>query len=203
LWYSDEDKVVEIHLIRHGKTSANEERLYCGQTDLPLSENGVAEIALLKSNGIYPLNAGMFFTSGMLRSEQTLDIIYGKIDRSSVPGIAEFKFGLFEMKSHDELKNREDYQVWITDETGDAECPGGESKNSFVRRVIEGYSYILNIAQRSGSVSAFVSCHGGVIACIMELLQPKIANFHEWLPEPGHGYSLTYVSGRFSNYKSI
>jgi alpha-ribazole phosphatase len=170
---------------------------------LPLTENGVAEITFLKNLGIYPLNSGMFFTSGMLRTEQTLDIIYGKADRIAVPGIAEFKFGLFEMKSHDELKNREDYQVWITDETGDVECPGGESKNRFVRRVIEGYSTILSEARRSGSVSAFVSCHGGTIACVMEFLQPNANTFYGWLPQPGHGYSLTYVSGRFHDYKSI
>ena len=32
-----------IYLIRHGKTEANERHLYCGSTDLPLSDAGIAE----------------------------------------------------------------------------------------------------------------------------------------------------------------
>ena len=35
---------MSIYLIRHGKTEANEKRLYCGSTDLPLSEKGRAEL---------------------------------------------------------------------------------------------------------------------------------------------------------------
>ena len=33
-----------IYLIRHGKTEANEKHLYCGSTDLPLSEAGRGEL---------------------------------------------------------------------------------------------------------------------------------------------------------------
>ena len=33
-----------IYLIRHGKTSANEKHLYCGSTDLPLSNAGKEEL---------------------------------------------------------------------------------------------------------------------------------------------------------------
>ena len=36
-----------IYLIRHGKTEANEKHLYCGSTDLPLSEAGKAELQVL------------------------------------------------------------------------------------------------------------------------------------------------------------
>ena len=36
-----------IYLIRHGKTEANEKHLYCGSTDLPLSEAGKEELCKL------------------------------------------------------------------------------------------------------------------------------------------------------------
>ena len=194
---------MEIHLIRHGKTLANEKNLYYGQTDLPLSENGAEELVLLKNQGIYPASADMFFTSGLLRTEQTIDIIYGKVGRTRVPGIAEYNFGLFEMKSHDELKDREDYQAWLSDETYETECPGGESRNRFIRRVIEGYSGLLSMVIRSASVSAFVSCHGGTIVRVMEHLQPDMNNFYNWLPQPGRGYTLIYAEGRFCKYKNL
>ena len=190
---------MEIHLIRHGQTLANEKRLYCGQTDLPLSESGAKEIAALKTQGIYP-NAELFFTSGLLRTDQTLDIIHSGAKREAVPDIAEFKFGAFEQKSYEQLKEGQDYQAWITDESGDFQCPGGESKNQFKKRVIEGFEYI---ADKSRQHKAIVVCHGGTIAVIMEYLYPNAQNFYEWQPKPGRGYTLIYVSGRLHRYKKI
>ena len=193
---------MEIHLIRHGKTLANEQRLYCGQVDLPLSENGAKAIAQLNNQGIYP-SAEIFFTSGLLRCEQTLDIICGEVQRKTIPDIAEFKFGLFEMKSYEDLKEHKDYQAWITDETGGYCCPKGESRNQFEKRVIDGFNSISETIRQSGFNSAFVVCHGGTIACIMEYLYPNTQNFYEWQPKPGRGYTLVCVSGRFQIYKKI
>ena len=193
---------MKIHLIRHGKTLANEKKLYCGQTDLPLSENGTEEIIRLKNQGIYP-SADIFYTSGLIRSEQTVDIIYGEVFRKAISDIAEFKFGLFEMKSYEELKDQEDYQAWITDETGNFQCPQGESKKQFEKRVIGGYNSIISEVSQSADCSVFVSCHGGVIVCIMEYLMPNIKNFYEWQPEPGRGYTLVYDSGKLKMYNKI
>lgn len=35
---------MKLYLIRHGKTEANERHLYCGSTDLPLSNAGIREL---------------------------------------------------------------------------------------------------------------------------------------------------------------
>jgi len=187
---------MEIHLIRHGKTIANEQRLYCGAADLPLSENGKKEIAELKNQGIYP-SADLYFTSGLLRTEQTIDIIYGNVQRKIIPDIAEYKFGLFEMKSYEDLKEQDDYQAWITDETGDFQCPNGENKIQFNKRAINGFNTILNEVRKIGGTRGaprptVVCCHGGTIACIMEYLYPNTQNFYEWQPKPGRGYTLIY-----------
>jgi hypothetical protein len=37
-----------VYLIRHGKTEANEKWLYCGSTDLPLSQKGREELTEIK-----------------------------------------------------------------------------------------------------------------------------------------------------------
>jgi alpha-ribazole phosphatase len=180
---------MEIYLIRHGKTIANEKRLYCGSTDLPLSEIGRLEIIKLKEQGIYP-SADMFYTSGLLRTNQTLELIYENVKNTSVSEIAEFNFGAFEMKSYEELKKNADYQAWITDSTGDVRCPGGDSKNIFVRRVIDGFDEIAGQARNDGGKNCAIICHGGVITTIMESLFPGERNFYEWQPEPGRGYEL-------------
>ena len=56
-----------IYLIRHGKTEANEKHLYCGSTDLPLSETGKEELCKLK----YDIKNVRFLTSGMSRTNET------------------------------------------------------------------------------------------------------------------------------------
>ena len=73
---------MSIYLIRHGKTRANEEHRYCGSTDLPLSEGGRAELNALT----YRLPEGLrFVTSGMLRTEQTLQALFGDVPHSQDP----------------------------------------------------------------------------------------------------------------------
>ena len=195
--------MMDIHLIRHGKTKANEQKRYCGKTDLPLSEAGQEELISLINQGIYPPPADMFFTSGLLRTELTLDVLYGNVGRIAVPDIAEYHFGLFEMKSFDELKDQDDFRAWVADEAGVVPCPGGESKKQFKKRIIEGYARILGKVTQAGSNSAFVSCHGGTINCIMEYLMPGQKNFYEWQPQPGRGYTLYYVSEQFQGYVII
>ena len=191
---------MEIHLIRHGRTRANEQKLYCGQADPPLSPNGIAELADLKKLGIYPKRADLYFTSGFLRAEQTLDLLYGSVHREPLPQLAEFRFGRFEMKSHEELKNQSDYQAWITDEAGHIPCPGGDSKQDFTRRVLEGFGLLTDKARLVESALGIF--HGGVIACIMDHLLPNICNYYEWLPDSGRGYTLVYAPGGLQ-YKTI
>ena len=182
---------MKIHLIRHGKTIANELRLYCGHSDLPLSNEGRAELVILRKTGIYPSCADSYFTSGLLRTEETLNLLYGDVERKSLPNFREFDFGRFEMHCHEELENDPDYQRWITDRTNLVRTPGGENKKDFLERVIEEYK---NLEQ--GYESKLVICHGGVIASIMEFLFPHGKNFYDWQPKPGRGYTITYTSGK-------
>jgi len=193
---------MQIHIIRHGKTSANEQKLYCGATDLPLSENGIAELASLKQQGIYPKSANLYFTSGLLRTRQTLDILYGSVKSTALPQLKEFNFGSFEMKSYDILKNQDDYQAWITDEDGHVSCPGGDNRQVFTRRVIEGFELLKKHIHASCN-SALVVAHGGVIVSIMEHLFPNTRNFYEWQPKPGRGYTLTCTPDGLLIYQSI
>ena len=177
---------MKIHLLRHGKTIANERRLYCGHTDLPLSDDGRAELLKLKIQGIYPSHADLYYTSGLLRTEQTLSLLYGKVKRQSLPKLREFNFGSFELQCHEDIKNDPDYQTWITDNTNTVSTPGGESKKDFQERVGEEFKNLVH-----GQETKLVICHGGVIACIMEMFYPQKNNFYDWQPKPGRGYTVT------------
>ena len=64
----------QILLLRHGRTMANEEHLYCGSTDLPLSEEGRALLA--RKRGTYGTDWESFYTSGLSRTRETLELIF-------------------------------------------------------------------------------------------------------------------------------
>ena len=192
---------MEIHLIRHGQTLATEQGLYCGKTDLKLSHRGITELINLKAMGIYPTSADSYFTSGLARTEETLDMLYGRVPRKAIPQLSEFNFGIFEMKCHDELIGKIDYKEWIEDTTGMLACPDGESKHDFALRVSEGFKILCNKASQCKSV--LLICHGGVIVRIMEQLYPGERGFYEWQPKPGRGYSLALAQNDVWQYKQI
>ena len=195
---------MKIHLIRHGSTIANEKKLYCGQTDLPLSEKGIGEINAYKEMGIYPKCPGLYFTSSLTRTKQTLGLIYGPMAYESLPELAEFNFGQFEMKSYEELKEQPDYQAWAYDDSGLIACPGGEYKQQFTKRILEGFDLLVErTLQNKASDETLLVSHGGVIVGIMEYLFPNIHHFYEWQPVPGRGYTLTQTQDKFWEYQKI
>ena len=168
-----------IYLIRHGKTEANEKHLYCGSTDLPLSEAGREEL----QGGHYDIKNVRFITSGMKRTNETLKILFGDVPYETDPRFREVDFGIFEMQSYDQLKDTAEYQVWLT---GDNEVnipPEGESGEQMKARVMEAFSEIRE--------DTCVITHGGVIAAIMESLFPDEGkNRYQWQPKPGRGYAI-------------
>lgn len=190
------NKYFELYLIRHGKTKATEKNLYCGNTDLPLSKKGRKE--LIKIREAYPIYQG-YFSSGMLRCNETLEIICeGKgngLEFGLVPLLKELNVGIFDMKSYEDLKENSEYIKWINDKTGDYKPVGGESKNNFYRRVNMGFLGLTARIMQEGYKSAVCITHGGVIVAIMQglLAAPgSHKSFREWQPEPLSGYKLTH-----------
>ena len=88
-----------IYLIRHGKTEANERRLYCGSTDLSLSEAGKAELRNLH----YDIQNVRFLTSGMKRCNETMELLFPGIPYEIDPRFREVDFGAFEMHSYPDV----------------------------------------------------------------------------------------------------
>ena len=173
-----------IYLIRHGKTEANEKHLYCGSTDLPLSEAGRAELQNLH----YDIKNVRFLTSGMKRANESLQILFGDVPYEVDPRFREVDFGVFEMYSYEELKDNPAYQIWCT---GDNEAnipPNGESGLQMKQRVLEAFSEIKE--------DTVVICHGGVIAAIMEHLFPQENKTrYDWQPKNGCGYVIAFNEG--------
>lgn len=173
----------ELYLIRHGQTIANEQHLYCGSTDLSLSENGRKE--LQKLHYTVPYDA-VFVTSGRKRTEETLRLLFGERVHLTDTHFREMDFGRFEMKSYEQLNELSEYQDWITGDNEKNIPPEGESGAQMLQRVLEGYE-----ALQAQAAPVVLVTHGGVIAALMAHLFPEEEKSrYAWQPRPGHGYVL-------------
>ena len=169
-----------IYLIRHGRTEANEKRLYCGSTDLTLSKGGREELHKLH----YDIRNIRFLTSGMKRTDETLHILFGEVPYRADTRFREVDFGIFEMHSYEELKDTLLYQKWLTGDNEANVPPNGESGMQMKARVLAALSEIRE--------DTCIITHGGVIAAIMEQLFPDAhKSRYEWQPGNGCGYAIT------------
>lgn len=174
---------MKLYLIRHGQTAANEQHLYCGSTDLPLSPAGREALEPLH----YTVPEGTrFLTSGMRRTEETLLALFGSVPHEAVPAFREIDFGKFEMHSYEQLKEDSDYVAWISGDNERNVPPGGESGEAMTARVLAAFASLPKAAP------TVLITHGGVIAAIMDHLFPnENKNRYHWQPKPGFGYLVT------------
>ena len=191
---------MKLILIRHGMTPANENRLYCGSSDIGLSENGIAQLKRMKEESAYPEPDGMLIvTSGMLRCEETLRILYGDIDHETDADLREMDFGDFELRSYEELKSDPDYMKWLEGDNESNIAPNGESGRSMSERAARALSRLI-----ADDRDALVITHGGVIAAIMALLFPEEnKSRYDRQPSFGGGYSVELLSGKPRRYEAI
>ena len=177
-----------LHLIRHGKTIANEKKLYCGATDLSVSETGIQELLALKEQLDYP-TASLYVVSGLLRTVETANLLFNQPELYPITQLQEINFGEFEMRGYEELRLDLSYQNWIADMER-VRPLGGECKQTFIKRVMEGLQEVEKICQLNSTKNVLIVTHGGVIATIMENQFPKQKDFYQWQPACGRGYTL-------------
>ena len=178
-------------LIRHGVTQGNERRAFtgCGSDDELSAEGRKAAVAFAREIRPYIKNDTLYFSSPLKRAEQTAGII---IDAASsdkqavtVDKLREIDFGIFEGKNHAQLDGNKDYQAWI-DSGGTAQIPGGESREGFIKRSMEGFKDVLISA--GGHEDIVIVCHGGNIMAIMSSLRG--CDYYEHMTDNLDGYFL-------------
>jgi alpha-ribazole phosphatase len=181
-------KTYKIHLLRHGRTLANEEGVYIGSTDLPLSPAGLKELLEMKAHYTYPA-ATRFFTSPLMRCRQTLEVLYPHCAAQPVAGLAECHFGEWEGHSIAELKHREDFLLWMSGNHS-AVIPGGETAEVFQKRVMAAFEDVVREVMRSGDTETVICTHGGVIMLIMAAYGLPRGDMKQWVTNSGSGFTL-------------
>lgn len=203
-----------IYLIRHGITEGNLRKWFYGSADIPLTEEGGAELRRLAETGIYPPidEEADCYTTGLLRTEQTFELIFGKRPRKVIAELQEMNFGRYECHSYDELKDDPQFSAWCWDESGDAPLDGGETRNQFAARIsrglkeLIGYHRLKELSHRHNGrdTVSVVVCHGGVISAVMHELFPQVErNIWSWMPDPGFGYRVDFKEGEPVMFEKI
>ena len=159
-------KTFKLHLIRHGVTAGNLQGLYIGSgTDIPLCDEGRAQLAELKERFEYP-QVDTVFSSPMLRAVETANILFPNAAHTfTVHDLREAGFGKFENKPVKELVHDEDFKKWIT--------PG----SGFVPEGAE-------------PTEAACVTHGGVIMSMLSQRALPSRRPEQWMADPGCGYTV-------------
>lgn len=190
-----------IYLFRHGKTAANAEGRYIGQTDEPLSENGMAELLMLKKEAEYP-PVGKVYASPLQRCLQSAYLFYPDHTIFTVDGLKEYHFGEYENQKLGELSQNNSFFQWISQ--GGAETPkGAETTEDFTRRIFQAFDEIIKDMMKNRISDAAVVTHGGVIMSLLAMCGLPRVEPANWALENGHGYSLLVNAQLWGNTASF
>ena len=216
MWDWTEDKIkVKITWIRHGMTRANEEHRYLGKTDEPLSETGI-RLLQEKKKEYFSSTPEFLYTSPMKRCVQTAELLFER-NPILIPEWKEMDFGQFEGKNYKELKDNPCYQMWI-DSNGTLPFPGGEPREQFIRRSMEGFDWMMsdiliksekNTRIQNGTetqdlknnceteIPVVAVVHGGTIMAVLSSLTG--GEYFDFQVKNGEGYEtvLEWIQGRW------
>lgn len=216
MWNGTEDKIkVKITWIRHGMTQANGEHRYLGKTDEPLSETGI-RLLQEKKKEYFSSPPEFLYTSPMKRCVQTAELLFER-NPILIPEWKEMDFGQFEGKNYEELKDDPCYQKWI-DSNGTLPFPGGESREQFIRRSMEGFDRMMSDilkrsekntgiqndtdprylnSDRGTEIPVVTVVHGGTIMAVLSSLTG--VEYFDFQVKNGEGYEtvLEWIQGRW------
>jgi len=158
--------MTRLLLIRHGETEWNQSGRYQGQTDVPLSEVGLAQAqALARRLAGETLHA--VYTSDLSRARQTAEAIaapHGLAVRPD-PRLRELDFGQWEGLTYAQVLER-DPEARAFWDSGDpsAKPPGGESREQMLERV---RLVLADLARHEDGQTLAVVGHGGSLKLLL------------------------------------
>lgn len=174
---------LELYLIRHWKTKGNLEKRYIGTTDEPILSGSERDLWEKRLHRILA-DVSCVAVSPMKRCRESAELLFPGKKQEVCDAFRECDFGQFENRNYEELKNRPEYQRWI-DSGGMEAFPGGESRERFAGRCVEGFvQKVTELQERKIERAAFV-VHGGTIMAILEWLDHKQRPFYQWQAENG------------------
>ena len=160
--------MTELILLRHGKTEFNEKGVYCGSSNPPLSQQGIAETKRTAKR-FEALEPDAVYVSGSHRAVQTARIIAPRRSAVVKPTLREMDFGDFEGLHADEIAQCMPQQ-WndYLNAPQTFTFPGGDSVTRFLDGAYEAVRLIA--AQHDGQRVLVVTHKGVILAALSQML---------------------------------
>ena len=177
--FEDFTKLAEgrrFFLVRHGQIRQHKEKIFLGQTDVPLSEKGriQAEEAAEHLSG-FSFQTDRIYASDLLRASQTAEILREKSGIAHViedKGLREMNLGLWDGRFIREIKREfpEEYEKRGQNLMIYKQGRGSENFFDLQYRVIK---TLIGILRNDPSPDVIVAAHSGVLRAIANNLQGK------------------------------
>ena len=168
-----------VWLIRHGRTEWNDTGRYQGQTDLPLSNEGAAE--LVRAD----FSPKTVYVTPLKRTQETARILFPDARQIVIDDLREMDFGVFEGRTYIEMENDDDYRAWVEDNCR-GRCPGGESREEFAARICAAFEKLMDESEDDVVIVA----HGGTQMSVMERFAVPHEPYFSRNAKNGTGYEL-------------
>ncbi len=151
----------QLILLRHGKTGCSGR--YVGSLDVPLSEEGKAQISALESF-FSDISGKTVLCSPMRRCRQSSEILFKDCSLEIDEDLREIDFGRWEGKSFQEIADTDPLLVerWGT-WSEDFRFPEGERIGDFIKRIRR----VAAAIEKSAHDELVVVAHGGVIRALL------------------------------------
>lgn len=198
-----------LSLIRHGATEANLRKEYLGSRDPSLAEAG--KVVLREKRASLELSSpSLLVLSPMQRCLETAEIYFPGQEGVLLPEWRERDFGPYEGKRWVDLKDQEEYRLWI-DSAGAKSPEGMEGLEDFQARIRVGMDKIGQWIKKEaakmkegseegagGAIRVVAVIHGGSIMEIMRLLRPGEDYYRYQL---GNGGMIELISENGEEWK--
>lgn len=181
-------KSFTVYLFRHGLTKGNLNAQYIGHTDLPITTDSISALKSIKAKHHYP-EVEAVFVSPLKRCIESAEIMFPKNKALVINDLIEYNFGEFEGCTAEELKNNDDFKEWLRGDMH-ARPPYGESNAEFFARVCSAFEKIVDGMVKSGTQTAAIVGHAGVLMAILACYGLPEAPMAHWQMEAGYGFRL-------------
>ena len=159
-------KLRRIVMIRHGETEGNSSVRFHGSSDVPLSDEGRAQLRQ-RAGALRTEVFDLVVASPLRRSWEGASIVSGGAPVRLLRDFREIHFGRWEGLTAQEIEESEPvlYREWQAKAQG-FEFPEGEPRAAFRERVTRGLGQMLE----SGAAAVLLVVHKGIIRTVAEEL---------------------------------
>jgi 2,3-bisphosphoglycerate-dependent phosphoglycerate mutase len=179
--------MLELYLIRHGKSTWNQTGRIQGQTDVPLSDEGVRQAEALAKR-LKSWKFDRVYSSDLQRAKQTAETVCPKASITFDARLREIHLGDFQGRTWNEMtdEERDVYSVWFAGSYRQ-KVPGGESNDDLRDRALAWLAEL----PKEGRVIAFT--HGGFIVSALQSIVGRPKPLH-WKKMEGWGFWIENTS---------